>query len=185
MEDDQIIELLWNRDETAVSELNGKYGAYCHTIAFNVLSNNEDAEECVSEALLRVWNAIPPERPKVLYAWLGRIVLNTSLKLWEKNHAKKRSAGLDLVLSELEDCVPSSQDIERQLESKEIVRVINSWLRTLNENDRAVFVRRYWYGDPVNELAAKCAVSPTRMAKRLYTLRTKLKKALEREGITL
>lgn len=183
MEDYQIIELFWNRDETAVTELNEKYGAYCHTIALNVLSNNEDAEECVNEAFFRVWNAIPPERPKMLRAWLGRIVLNVSLSLWEKNHAKKRYAGIDLILSELEDCIPSKQDVERQLEAKEIVQIIDLWLGSLSERDRTLFVRRYWFGDSVKELAAKCSVSPSRMAKILFTLRSKLKIALEKEGI--
>lgn len=183
MEDFQIIELFWNRNEAAISEISAKYGAYCHKITLNVLSNNEDAEECVNDTWLRVWNSIPPERPKNLRAWLGKIALNLSLNLWHKNHAQKRYSGMEQILSELEDCIPSGQNVEQQIEADEISRIINSWISTLNKRDRVVFVRRYWYGDSVNELALKFTTSPAKMAKRLFLLKAKLRAALEKENI--
>ena len=183
MDDDQIVELFWNRDESAIEQTAVKYGSYCHSIAMNVLSNHEDAEECVNDTWLRVWNAIPPERPKAFRAWVGKITLRLALNRWQKNHSQKRFAGLEELLSELEECIPFGQSMEQQIAANEIARVINRWLDTLSREDRVIFVRRYWHGDAVKKLALECGVSPGKMAKRLYILRCKLKAALVREDI--
>ena len=183
MEDDQIIELFWNREESAIEHAAVKYGTYCQTIAMNVLSNHEDAEECVNDTWLRVWNAIPPERPKVFHAWLGKITLRLALNRWQKNHSQKRFAGLEELLSELEECIPSGQSMEQQIAANEIARVINRWLDTLSREDRVIFVRRYWHGDAVKKLALERGVSPGKMAKRLYVLRNMLKVALAKEDV--
>lgn len=183
MEDEQIIELFWHRDERAIEQADLKYGAYCRQIALNVLSSREDAEECVNDTWLRVWNAIPPERPKVFRAWVGKITLRLALNRHQKNHAQKRFSGLDEILSELEECIPSDQSVDRQLAAKELSRVINHWLGTLSREDRVLFVRRYWYGDTVKKLALECGVSPGKMAKRLYVLRGRLRAALAKEDI--
>ena len=183
MDDDRIIELFWNREESAIEHAAVKYGTYCQTIAMNVLSNHEDAEECVNDTWLRVWNAIPPERPTVFHAWLGKITLRLALNRWQKNHSQKRFAGLEELLSELEECIPSGQSMEQQIAANEIARVINRWLDTLSREDRVIFVRRYWHGDAVKKLALERGVSPGKMAKRLYGLRCKLKAALEKEDI--
>jgi RNA polymerase sigma-70 factor (ECF subfamily) len=170
-------------DENALNELAVKYGTYCRTVAFNVLGDAEEAEECVNDTWLRVWNAIPPERPKVFHAWLGKITLRLALNRWQKNHSQKRFAGLEELLSELEECIPSGQSMEQQIAANEIARVINRWLDTLSREDRVIFVRRYWHGDAVKKLALERGVSPGKMAKRLYGLRCKLKAALEKEDI--
>ncbi len=183
MEDNQIIELFWDRNESAITQVALKYGFYCHRIAMNVLSNHEDAEECVNDTWLRVWNAIPPERPKAFRAWLGKITLRLSLNRWQKNHSQKRYAGLEVILSELEECIPSGRPIEEQIAVNEITRIINMWLGTLCKEDRVLFIRRYWNSDPVKDLALACGVSPQKMAKRLFILRKKLKATLEREDI--
>ena len=183
MEDDQIIELFWNREESAIEKAAAKYDSYCQTIAMNVLSNHEDAEECVNDTWLRVWNAIPPERPKVFRAWVGKITLHLALNCWQKNHSQKRFAGLEELLSELEECIPSGQSMEQQIAANEITRVINRWLDTLSREDRVIFIRRYWYGDAVKKLALERGVSPGKMAKRLFVLRNMLKAALAREDI--
>ena len=183
MDDTRIIELFWARSEAAITEISAKYGAYCRSIADNILSNREDAEECVNDTWLRVWSTIPPERPVVLRAWLGRIVRNLALNRWQKNHAQKRGSGVDEILTELEGCIPSAQDVERQVEAEELSRLINLWLGTLQKRDRMVFVRRYWYGESVQTLAKTCAVSPAKMAKKLFVLRGGLKQALEKEDI--
>lgn len=185
MEDEQIIELFWSRDERAIEQAAAKYAPYCRTIAMNVLSNHEDAEECVNDTWLRVWNAIPPERPKAFRAWVGKITLRLALNRRQQNHAQKRYAGMEEILSELEQCVPSDESADRQLAAKEITRIINQWLGTLSREDRAIFVRRYWYGDAVKKLALEGGVSPGKMAKRLYVLRGKLKAALEKEDIII
>ena len=183
MEDAGIIELFWERSERAIVELGEKYGAFCFAVAMNVLSDAEDAEECVNDTWLRAWNAIPPERPRHLRAWLGKITLNLALNRWQKNHASKRYAGLEQVFAELEDCIPSDEDLERQLLASELSRAINSWLGGLRRDERVIFVKRYWYGEAVNELASDCGVSPAKMAKRLYKLRLSLKQALSKEGL--
>ena len=183
MDDDQIVELFWNREESAIEQAAEKYGSYCQTIALNILSNREDAEECVNDTWLRVWNAIPPERPKVFRAWVGKITLRLALNRWQKNRSQKRYAGLEEVLSELEECLPSDEMIEQQIAANEITRIINQWLGTLGREDRVIFVRRYWYGDTVKQLALECGVSPGKMAKRLFLLRGKLKAALAKEDV--
>lgn len=183
MDDDQIVDLFWNREESAIEQAAEKYGSYCQTIALNILSNREDAEECVNDTWLRVWNAIPPERPKVFRAWVGKITLRLALNRWHKNHSQKRYAGLEEVLSELEECLPSDEMIEQQIAVNEITRIINQWLGTLEREDRVIFVRRYWYGDTVKQLALECGVSPGKMAKRLFLLRGKLKAALAKEDV--
>ena len=183
MDDDQIVDLFWNREESAIEQAAEKYGSYCQTIALNILSNREDAEECVNDTWLRVWNAIPPERPKVFRAWVGKITLRLALNRWQKNHSQTRYAGLEEVLSELEECLPSDEMIEQQIAVNEITRIINQWLGTLEREDRVIFVRRYWYGDTVKQLALECGVSPGKIAKRLFLLRGKLKAALAKEDV--
>ena len=107
MEDSAIVELYWQRADEAIPETERKYGHYCRRIAYNITASHEDAEECVNDTWLGAWNAMPEERPRFLRAWLGKVVRNLALDLWQRNHAKKRYGGMVLLLSELEDCVPS------------------------------------------------------------------------------
>ena len=185
MEDQQIIKLFWDREEQAVNETAHKYSAYCYAIAFNVLSVKEDAEECVNDTLQKAWDSIPPNRPDNLKAWLGKVCRNVALNLWQKNHAKKRNQGMDLLLSELEDCIPSSNTVEKEIENSEISMCINRWLQTLPREDRILFVRRYWFGDAVKDLANTRGISPKTIAQKLLRLRKGLKAALEKEDIQL
>lgn len=185
MEDLEIIGLYFKRDEKAISETAAKYGTFCHSIALNILSINEDAEECVNDTYLHAWNSIPPQTPNKLGAWLGRVVRNIAYDLWKKNHRQKRYAGLEETLIELEDCIPSPVTVEHEIEEQELTEVINTWLASLAKKDRILFVRRYWNGEAVNILAEKAGLSPTMMAKRMYRLRQELKTTLEKEGYTL
>jgi len=185
MEDIQIIELYWQRNEQAIAETSSKYGAFCFSIAKNILSIHEDAEECVNDTYHQAWNVIPPQRPNKFRPWLGKIVRNIALNLWNKNHAQKRYAGMTELLSELEDCIPSSQTVEREVEEKELTEYIDRWLRSLDREDRILFVRRYWNGIALSELAKEQAVSPGKLAQRMYWLRHRLKTALEKEGIRI
>ena len=185
MEDSQIISLFFRRDEAAISETDKKYGAFCYKIALNILSVNADAEECVNDTYLQAWNNIPPQNPDKFGAWLGKVVRNIALNLWNKNHRQKRYAGMDKLLNELEDCIPSPVTVEHKMEEKELTRFINTWLAQLSGDDRVLFVRRYWNGEALNKLAAEYGLSPKNMAKRMYRLRQDLKSKLEKEGYSL
>ena len=185
MEDRQIVELYWQRNEQAITETSAKYGSFCFSIAKNILSIREDAEECVNDTYHHAWNAIPPQRPVRLRPWLGKIVRNIALNLWNKQHAQKRDAGMTELLSELEDCIPSSQSVEREIEERELTELLNRWLRSLSREDRALFVRRYWNGETLGELAAEQGSTPQKLAQRMYRLRRGLKTALEKEGVRI
>lgn len=185
MEDTDIIELYWKRDERAISETARKYGAFCHGIAENILSLKEDAEECVSDTWYQAWKSMPPLRPKWLRAWLGRVVRNLSINLWQKNHARKRYAGMEVLMDELEDCIPAPDTVEQKLAESELSAFLNRWLSTLPSGDRILFIRRYWNGEEVKELAKERGDAPAKTAKQLYRLRQNLKTLLEKEGYSL
>ncbi len=185
MEDLQIINLYFERSETAIAETAAKYGRFCRNIALNIISVAEDAEECVNDTYLQAWNSIPPQRPEKFRAWLGRVVRNITINLWRRNHRQKRYAGMEQLLDELEDCIPSPETVERQIEGKELTEAINTWLASLCRDDRVLFVRRYWNGQAVNDLAEEAGMEPKRLARRMYGLRQKLKAALEKEGYVL
>lgn len=185
MEDRQIVELFWQRSETAIAETQRKYGGFCFAVALRILSDRRDAEECVSDTWLRTWNAIPPQRPRLLRPWLGKIVRNLAVSRWEKNRAQKRYAGMELLLDELSDALPSPQTVERHMEAAELGALISAWLRTLPENDRTLFLRRYWNGESLKELAGSLGDNPERLAQRTYRLRLALKAELERNGVSI
>lgn len=185
MEDTQIIDLYFRRDEAAVSETASKYGAFCHRLAWNILSVEADAEECVNDTWLQAWNAIPPQRPEKLGAWLGRVVRNIAVNLWNRNHRKKRYAGMEQLLAELEECIPSPESVEQKVEEKELTETVNLWLESLSRENRVLFLRRYWNGEAVKELAGEMGVTPGSLAKKLYGLRQNLKYRLEQEGYLL
>jgi len=185
MQDVQIIELYWSRDERAIEESGIRYGAYCRHIAMNILSSREDAEECVNDTWHRSWDIIPPQRPVSLSAFFGRIVRNLSISRYRASHAKKRFDGLTLLLSELDDCVPARESVEGALEGKLLSEILDRWLSRLPQEDRVLFVRRYWFGETVNALARECGATQNRMAQRMLRLRKDLKRTLECEGIEI
>ncbi len=185
MEDTQIIDLYWQRDETAIAETDRKYGPFCGSIALNLLGVREDAEECVSDTWHQAWLSMPPQRPDKLKAWLGRIVRNLSINRWRRNHAQKRYGGVEQLLSELEDCVPSPQSMEKELEDAELGELISRWLKLLPQEDRVLFTRRYWHGAALKDLAEERDIPPAKLAQRMYKLRLSLKSALEKEGVYL
>ena len=182
MDDATIINLFWARDEAAVPAAQDKYGAYCRAVALGILADARDADECVNDALLRLWRAIPPERPRSLRAFLGRITRNLSISRYRLLRAQKRYAGMDALLSELDDCVPAPQTVEQVLDAMELTRHIESWLGTLPERERRLFVRRYWYGEALGTLAAAEGVKPAQLAQLMLRLRRSLRAYLEAEG---
>ena len=185
MDDADIVALYWDRNESAITETDRKYGPYCRAIALNILSVREDAEECVNDSYHSAWNAMPPQRPDRLPPFLGRIVRNLSISRWRREHAQKRYSGLDDLLSGLEECLPDPKGVEQEVEGRALTRRIEGWLEGLSRDDRAVFLRRYWYGQEVRALAKAWGVIPNQMAKRLQRLRKSLKQDLEQEGITV
>lgn len=185
MEDAGIIALYWARNTRAIDESQRKYGTFCTRLSENILSSREDAEECVSDTWLRAWDTMPPQKPRSLRAYLGRIVRNLSLDRWRAGQAQKRGGGMEQLLGELDECVPGPGSAEDAVENREIARCIDQWLAGLAREDRVVFVRRYWYGQQVKELARRNGCAPEKMAQRLYRLRQGLRKALEQEGITV
>ena len=184
MEDSEIISLFFARSEQAVAELDRQYGAAVKKTASNILPDRLDAEECVNDTYLRVWNSIPPQRPNPLVSFVCKIARNLALDRYRSSRAEKRNGSLDLVLDEIEECIPSSMSVETELEAKELTAAINRFLAALPSEDRLLFVRRYWYGDPVSDLAAQTNSSANRISVRLFRLREKLRNTLKKEGFS-
>lgn len=183
MEDERIVLLYWDRDEAAISESSMKYGAYCTSIAQNILKNPADAEECVNDTWLHAWNAMPPHRPSLLSTFLGKITRNLSFDLYRKMHRKKRGGSqMDTVLDELEECVSGKDDIERQWEMKELIAEINQFLQKLPEEKRCMFVLRYWYVDSIGEIADRLGRSENYVSVTLNRIRGKLHTHLTERG---
>lgn len=186
MEDRQIVELFFARSEEAIFQTNLKYGHYCHRIAYNVLGNDEDSEECVNDAYMRVWNSIPPNDPSSFSAFLGKITRNLALdKLRQKNSDKRGGGDIPLVLDELADCISGGDELEKRMDSAEITQAINGFLEQLNSVERGVFMRRYWMMEPISDIAERYGISVSKTTTMLFRLRGKLKKHFMKEGITL
>ena len=185
MEDEEIVALYWRRDENAIRETDGKYGAFCQRIAMNILHSIEDSEECVSDTYTRCWDTMPPQRPGSLRAYLGTIIRNFSISRYRSGHAQKRSGGTEVLLSELAECLPAAENLQRTVEARELGELVSVWLEQLDRENRALFIRRYWNGDAVRDLAAEWNVRPNALTKRLLRLRESLRQYLEREGISV
>ncbi len=185
MEDMAIVELYWLRDQEAITETDRKYGGLCRTISHNIVEDWQDADECVNDTWHHAWITMPPQKPGSLRAYLCRIVRNLSIDCWRQKHRQKRDCGMEVLLGELEDCLPVVYDPACLTEEKETAAVIDRWLDTLSGADRVLFLRRYWYGDSVALLAQQLGRTPNYAAQRLRRLRMSLKGALEKEGISV
>ena len=185
MEDSRILELYWERSEEAITETQTKYGRYCHRIAKNILNSDEDAEECVNDSYLGVWNAIPPTRPNPLLTYVLKIVRNMSLNRYHKNHAQKRDSSYDLAVEELENVLAASESVEANLETAEITAAIESFLEEQKPLNRVIFVRRYWFYDSYMQIAKRTGLSEKNVSVKLTRMREKLKDYLEERGIFL
>lgn len=184
MEDSQIVALYFDRQEQAITASQVKYGPYCTHIAFHILRQAEDSEECVSDTWLHAWNAIPPERPNNLRAYLGRITRNLALNRHRKNAAQKRGGNtVEVALSELRDCVSDGSDLEASLLERELGKAISQFLSRLPREKRVAFVLRYYYLYTVREIAEKLGLRESAVKSMLFRLRKQLKTHLEQEGI--
>lgn len=183
MDDNKIIALFNERSEKAISAVSEKYGRITLRIAENILKNKEDAEECVNDAYLVLWNKIPPENPSPLSSYLFKVVRNISLKRYHRNVSVKRNSFYDIALEELENVLFDDASAEHELIAQDIAKVINRFLGNLPDNDRILFVRRYFYGDSVKEIASLSGVSPHYVTVRLSRIRDKLKAELQKEEL--
>ena len=183
MTDDDIVKLYWDRKETAITETSGKYGAYCSSIAYNILYNRDDADECVNDTWLHAWNAMPPQKPSILSAFLGKITRNLSFDLYKKLHREKRGGdGIDLVLDELAEIVSGGEDPADSFDTAELKKEINLFLDSLPDDKRNMFVLRYWYADSVSSIAKRFATTENTVSVTLNRLRKSLKNYLTERG---
>ena len=184
MDDSRIIELYWNRDSDAIEESGKKYGAYCFSIANNILRSKEDAEECVNDTWLRAWNAIPPQKPAKLQMFLAKITRNLSFDRLRSHSAEKRGGGeIALALDELAECVPCEGGAASELEYQELVKAVRRFVKSLPERDCNVFLRRYFFTESVREIASRYCLSENHVAVILSWVRRKLKQYLLKEGL--
>ncbi len=183
MEDSTIIELYWQKNADAISETANKYGAYCFTIAENILHSVEDSEECVNDTWLHTWNAIPPQKPNVFRMFLAKITRNLSFNRFNARNAEKRGGSeITFVLDELGECVSDGSDVEAAYEAMELEQCICHFVRTLQERDRNVFVRRYFFTEPIPVIAKRYGLTVNNTTVILSRTRKKLKLKLMKEG---
>ena len=183
MNDTEIVDLYWKREERAVEETEKKYGGYCYSIAYNILSNHEDSEESVNDTYIEAWNAIPPHRPLILSSFLGKITRRLAIDKWRSDHAQKRGGGeLVDVLDELAECVAYEDSAERHLEKQMLSQAINDFLKTLSETERKVFVCRYFYMESVEAVCKRFGYSVSKVKSTLFRVREKLRIYLQKEG---
>lgn len=186
MEDNRIVELYWQRSADAIAETHAKYGSYCHAIARNLLANAQDAEECVNDTWLGAWNAMPVHRPERLGPFLGKITRSLACNRYNAARAEKRGGGqLPLVLEELGDCVPAAPSAAQAVEDRELEQTLNRFLRTLPEQACSIFLRRYWFAEPLADIAARYGLKQNTVKTSLFRSREKLRRYLEKEGISL
>lgn len=184
MEDSRIVDLYWARDEQAIDATAKKYGRYCYRIAFNILSNNEDANESVNDTYMGAWKSMPPHRPSVLSTFLGKLTRRISLNKWRNQNRIKRGSGeVMLALDELSECIPSQQNSERELEMKELAQAINHFIGALQPTERDVFVSRYWFLASIKEISLNFDFTESKTKSILFRVRKKLMNYLLKEGL--
>lgn len=186
MEDNQILELYFNREEQAIEETKRKYGKRLYMTARNVLYNNEDAEECVNDTLMKAWAVIPPSRPTLFGAFLAKISRNLAINKWEAKSAAKRGGGeTPLVLEELEEVIPSGDSPEQAYEARQVTDEINSFLKNCDKVTRVVFVRRYFYGESIKDISKRYKMTESKVKSLLFRTRKKLRLHLEKEEVII
>jgi len=182
--DIEIINLFWERSESAISETAQQYGSYCFAIAMNILRNKEDSDECVNDTYMNVWNSIPPQRPALFSAFIGRIARNLSLNMYKARKTQKRSIDeTALLLSELDDCIPANRTVEDEIDVKLLEEAVEGFLSESRLEDRLLFMRRYWYADSISDISKRFLISESKVKTKLFRTRNNLKYYLEKKGI--
>lgn len=186
MTDEKIVDLYWNRDEEAVSKTQEKYGHYLTKIAYNILMDMEDSLESVNDTYMYAWKSIPPHRPNVLSTYLAKITRRTSIDILRRKTRDKRiPTEYILSLSELDDCIPDENTVWDSVEVELLAKAINSYLRTISDEARRLFIGRYYFLDPLKEVASYCGMSEAKAKTLLYRTRCGLRDYLEQEGYHL
>lgn len=185
MEDIQIIDLYWARSESAITETDKKYGKYCYYIAYNILYSNEDTEECVNDTYMQVWNNIPPSRPFRLSAYIGKITRNLALNRYTYNRTQKRNLNMEIVLEEAKEIVSGSHFDDLQIEEILKKDAINSFVASLSQKTRIIFVRRYWYLSTIKDIANDYGIPENTVKSILSRTRKQFKEYLLKEGINI
>ena len=186
MEDHDIIELYWARNQEAIRQTDRKYGSFCRGILRRILGDGRDAEECLNDTWLGAWNAMPPQRPNILSAFFGKLTRNLSLDRWRKERAAKRGGSqVEVALHELEGCLPDHRRPDEELEASETAALISAFLRAQPELDRRLFIRRYFHLESIAALTERFGLTESQVKSRLHRTRQKLKLALEKEGIAV
>lgn len=181
--DSQIIELYWNRDAKAIDASMERYGAYCFSIASSILNDAQDAEECVNDTWLRAWNAIPPTRPTMLKVFLAKITRHLSFDRYKAGKALKRGSGnTALVLDELAECIAAETDVEGLVNAKELGAVINQFVASLPEREQNLFIRRYFFSEPIRVIARRYDMNENHVNVTLSRIRKRLRSHLSKEG---
>lgn len=184
MEDSRIVDLFWQRSDRAVTETDRKYGRYCRTVAYNILENREDCEECVNDTYLRAWDSMPDARPVALSAYLAKITRNLAISALRKRNSLRRGGGqTELALDELSEIVPAEQNVEAVIELREMTQLLDTYLSTLPSAERQVFMARYFFMVPVKDIAGKFGFSESKVKSMLSRTRGKLRHFLEEEGL--
>ena len=174
-DDEKIIEMFFERSEQAIRELDIKYGKICRNLSCNIVNSRQDAEECVNDAYLGAWNAIPPVRPNPLLSYIVKIVRNISLKTYWRKEAAKRSGHYKIALEEIEGCIAEQKTVEDEIEARELARIIGEFLDTLTTENRVIFMRRYWFADSYKDIAEFMGLSEKNISVRLTRIREKMK----------
>lgn len=186
MEDSKIVQLYWDRSPDAISQTAKKYGTYCTSIARNILGNREDAEECVNDTYMNAWNSMPDHRPSVLSTYLGKITRNLAFNRYKRERAEKRGGSeIPLILDELGECVSGKENVEKELAYKELINMINTFLKTLPVKKRNIFVCRYWYSDSVADIAKQLGMKENAVSMVLSRLRMRLREYLVERGVEI
>ena len=183
MDDERIIDLYWQRKEAAIAETKAKYGRRCYAIAYNILHDRSDAEECENDTYMDAWNSMPPHKPTALAAFLGAITRRISLDKWRRKSAQKRGGEFVLSLNELEECIPDGKSIDDRITTANLAEVLNAFLYTLPETECNVFLRRYWHFDSIGTICARYGFGQSKVKMMLLRTREKLLTYLEKEGI--
>lgn len=184
MEDHQIIDLYWARNERAITETDAVYGSKLHALADRIVRSHEDAEENVSDTYMKTWNTLPPQRPVYFFAYLAKICRNLALGMLEHRNALKRNADVISLTAELEQCIPDRR-VEDAMDGKEIGNLLDCFLTEISRENRMIFLRRYWYADSVQQIAERYGITQSNVKIRLHRTRGKLRAFLEQEGIAL
>lgn len=182
MDDSAIIDLYWSRSEQAITETDLKYGVMCMNLAQNIVFCYQDAEECVSDTYLGLWDTIPPTRPNIFAAYIAKIVRNIAMKKATYNNAQKRSSNMTVSIHELEAYVTTTGDPSNTVYAKELAACIERFLRNIDYESRNIFLRRYWFFDSIADIAKRFSISESKVKSQLFRTRNKLNAHLMKEG---